>query len=118
MKKFSEFDVAGVLDGTEQVVGLQGTGNVRLTLNVIKNWLILLFFTRKYQAAIGNNADAFYTITHNLNTRNLIVQVAQNGTPWQIQNNLTITMPTLDTVTIGGFSVTPTTNQYLVSVIG
>jgi hypothetical protein len=69
---------------------------------------------RKFAASVGDGSATSYTVTHNLNTRDVIVTVYDNSSPYaEVITDVAHT--TADTVTIA-FSVAPTTNQYRVVV--
>ena len=68
----------------------------------------------KYAASVGDGAATSYTVTHNLNTRDVIVTVYDNSSPYaEVITDVAHT--TANTVTIA-FSVAPTSNQYRVVV--
>jgi len=68
----------------------------------------------KYAASVGDGAATSYTVTHNLNTRDVIVTVYDNSAPYaEVITDVAHT--TVNTVTIA-FSVAPTSNQYRVVV--
>jgi hypothetical protein len=68
----------------------------------------------KYAASVGDGAATSYTVTHNLNTRDVIVTVYDNSSPYaEVITDVAHT--TTNTVTIA-FSVAPTSNQYRVVV--
>ena len=68
----------------------------------------------KYAASVGDGAATSYTVTHNLNTRDVIVTVYDNSAPYaEVITDVAHT--TTNTVTIA-FSVAPTSNQYRVVV--
>jgi hypothetical protein len=68
----------------------------------------------KYAANVGDGAATSYTVTHNLNTRDVIVTVYDNSAPYaEVITDVAHT--TTNTVTIA-FSVAPTSNQYRVVV--
>jgi hypothetical protein len=69
-----------------------------------------------YATDIGNGTDVALVVTHSLGTRDVIVQVRDNSSPYDyigIESEATTT----DTVTIR-FTVAPTSNQYRCIVIG
>jgi len=68
----------------------------------------------KYAASVGDGSATSYTVTHNLNTRDVIVTVYDNSAPYaEVITDVAHT--TVNTVTIA-FSVAPTSNQYRVVV--
>lgn len=68
----------------------------------------------KYAASVGDGSATSYTVTHNLNTRDVIVTVYDNSSPYaEVITDVAHT--TTNTVTIA-FSVAPTSNQYRVVV--
>jgi hypothetical protein len=68
----------------------------------------------KYAANVGDGSATSYTVTHNLNTRDVIVTVYDNSSPYaEVITDVAHT--TTNTVTIA-FSVAPTSNQYRVVV--
>jgi hypothetical protein len=68
----------------------------------------------KYAASVGDGSSTSYTVTHNLNTRDVIVTVYDNSAPYaEVITDVAHT--TVNTVTIA-FSVAPTSNQYRVVV--
>ena len=68
----------------------------------------------KYAASVGDGSATSYTVTHNLNTRDVIVTVYDNSSPYaEVITDVAHT--TVNTVTIA-FSVAPTSNQYRVVV--
>ena len=70
----------------------------------------------KYAANVGNGSATSYTITHNLGTKDVIVSVYDNSSPFaevvvDVQHTSTTAITLL-------FSVAPTSNQYRVVVHG
>jgi hypothetical protein len=70
----------------------------------------------KYAASVGNGTDTSYTVTHNLGTKDVIVSVYDNSSPFaevicDVQHTSTSAITLL-------FSVAPTSNQYRVVVHG
>jgi hypothetical protein len=71
---------------------------------------------RKYAANVGNGTNTSYTITHNLDTKDVVVSVYDNSSPFaevicDVQHTSTTAITLL-------FSVAPTSNQYRVVVHG
>lgn len=71
---------------------------------------------RKFSVDIGDNSATSYTVTHNLSTKDVTVQVYETGSPYA-QVEADVEHATSNTVTIK-FSVAPTTDQYRVVVVG
>ena len=66
---------------------------------------------------IGNGTDKDIVVTHNLGTKDLIVSVVKNASPYNVVlANWEAT--TTDTITIGTFATAPGTNAYRVVIIG
>lgn len=71
---------------------------------------------RKYTTTIGDGVETSYTITHNLNTRDVHVSVYKNSADYD-EVEVDVLKASTSTVVLN-FAVAPTTNQYVVSVIG
>lgn len=74
-----------------------------------------LTYTRKYALATVGGATS-QVITHNLNSRDVIVSVYRTLTPWD-EVNCDIEYTTVNTITLR-FNVAPATNEYSITVIG
>lgn len=70
---------------------------------------------RKASASVGNGAATVFTVTHNLNTLDVSVQVFDNATTETIECD--VTRNSTSQVTIG-FAVAPANNAYRVLVVG
>lgn len=71
---------------------------------------------RKYSTNVGDGSNDSITITHNLGTRDVIVNLYDNASPYA-EVTCDVAHTTTNTVTLA-FSVAPTSNQYRVVVIG
>ncbi len=71
---------------------------------------------RKFAANIGDGAATAITVTHNFGSRDVVVEVYLNSTPWDRQI-ADITLPTVNTATIT-FASAPAANAYRVVVTG
>jgi hypothetical protein len=69
--------------------------------------------TGSYSTSVGNGAALSFTVTHNLNSSSVIVQLYENATGAQVMTDVVITSANVVTVS---FTAAPTTNQYLVVV--
>lgn len=72
-------------------------------------------FTRKFSASVGNGALTSISVTHSLNTRDVVVNVYDNATYDTVEVDVVRT--DVNTVTVS-FATAPTTNAYRVVVIG
>lgn len=71
---------------------------------------------RKYITSIGDGSALSYTLTHNLGTRDIQVQVYDNASPYaQVETDVEHTNTTTATIK---FAAAPTTNQYRVVIVG
>jgi hypothetical protein len=68
----------------------------------------------KYAASVGDGAATSYTVTHNLNTRDVIVTLFDNSAPYA-EVIADVQHTTANTITVL-FTVAPTSNQYRVVV--
>jgi hypothetical protein len=73
-------------------------------------------YTKKYAVAIGDGTNTSYTVTHNLGSRDVVVQVTEAASPYA-QVIADVEMTSTSAVTIK-FAVAPTSGQYRVTVIG
>jgi hypothetical protein len=71
---------------------------------------------RKYSASIGDGSATSYTVTHNLGTKDVTVNVYDNASPYaQVETDVEHTGN--DSVTIK-FAAAPSANAYRVVVVG
>ncbi len=71
---------------------------------------------KKYTATIGDGNNTTFIITHNLNTRDVVITIRETDYPYtQISTSTEFTSP--DTLTLN-FTSAPAENQYTVIVIG
>lgn len=72
--------------------------------------------TDKFSQAIGNGVATSFELTHNLNTRDVVVSIRESGSPYA-QVYTDVEMTTVNIITVK-FAVAPTSGQYTVTVIG
>ena len=72
-------------------------------------------FTKKASANVGNGSATSFAITHNLNSRDVVVNVYDNATYDTVETDVVRT--DANTVTVS-FNVAPTSNAYRVVIIG
>lgn len=70
---------------------------------------------RKYAANVGNSASTQFTVTHNLGTRDVVVNVYDNSTYETVEVDIARTTTSAVTVT---FAAAPSTDAYRVVVTG
>jgi len=71
---------------------------------------------RKYVVSIGDGSATSYTVTHNLGTKDVTVQVYDNSSPYaQVETDVEHSG---DDTTVIKFASAPTSNQYRVVVVG
>ena len=71
---------------------------------------------RKYAVSIGDGAATSYTVTHNLGTKDVTIQVYDNSSPYaQVEADVEHTGSNTATIK---FAVAPTTDQYRIVVVG
>ena len=70
---------------------------------------------RKYSTNVGNSASTQFTITHNLGTRDVLVQVYDNATYETVEVDVVRTSTSVVTIT---FATAPSSNAYRVVVTG
>lgn len=82
------------------------SGNVSIDTSVV---------ARKYSVNVGDNSNTSFTVTHNLGTKDVTVQVYTVSDGTQVEVDVTRTTTSAISV---AFAVAPTTDQYRVVVIG
>jgi len=117
---FTQFSGAGTYlagDGltlTGNTFDVVGSTGISVTANAVA--VDTTTVARKYTATVGDNSATSFTVTHNFNTRGVMVSVYTNsGSYDEVQCDVEKT--DANTVTLR-FAVAPTTNQYAVAVIG
>jgi hypothetical protein len=70
----------------------------------------------KFTARIGNASLTSFTVTHNLNTTDVLVEIYDTATGATVYADVVRT--NVNVVTVSGFHTVPTTNQYSVVVFG
>lgn len=76
----------------------------------------LVNHTRKYAVDFGDASATSFTITHNLNTKDVTVDVRLNAT--DAREMCDVVNATVNTVTLSGWSTAPASNAYRCVVIG
>lgn len=102
---------SGIWNGTDIAVADGGTG-----ASDAAGAKTNLGFMTRYATSVGDAAATSYTVTHNLGTRDVTVQVREVASPYAVVI-ADIAATTTNTVTID-FATAPSSNQYRVIVIG
>lgn len=101
----------GVWNGTDIAVADGGTG-----ASDAAGAKTNLGFMTRYATSVGDGSNTSYTVTHNLGTRDVIVQIREVASPYAVVI-ADIAASTTSAVTVE-FATAPTTDQYRVVVIG
>lgn len=104
---------AGLTESSGVLAVGQGTG---VTVNANDVAIDTAVVTRKYSTAIGNGSNTTLTVTHNLGTRDVTVQIYEAADPWA-QVLADVFADTTNTVDIT-FASAPSSSQYRVIVTG
>jgi hypothetical protein len=72
--------------------------------------------TRKFTVVVGDGSLKNFTVSHNMNSRDVSVTIRQTNTPYAVVMT-DVECSTLDAVTVK-FSKAPTNNQYTITVVG
>ena len=107
---------SGAIDTTLATTSyLSKSSGLAVDVSSLESKLVTDSFTKKYAAAISGSATS-YTITHNLGTKNVTVQVYTTASPYgQVETAVEYT--TTNTVTVY-FNTAPTSGDYRVVVVG
>lgn len=94
---------------------LSASSGLAVDLAALETKLVVDSFTRKVSANVGNSSGTSFAITHNLGTRDVVVNVYDNATYDTVECDVVRT--DANNVTVS-FSVAPGTNAYRVVIIG
>jgi len=74
------------------------------------------YLARKYTTSVGDGAAVSFAYTHNLNTRDIVVNVARSATPWDTVE-CDVERTTANSVTLR-FAVAPAAAEYMLTILG
>ena len=94
---------------------LTSASGLAVDIASLETKLVTDSFTRKASANVGNNSATSFAVAHNLNSRDVVVNVYDNAT-WETVE-VDVVRTDADTVTVS-FASAPGTNAYRVIVIG
>jgi len=104
-----------LLAGAASATFLTTTGGLSVDKATLETALVADSFTKKYSVTIGDGSNTAYAITHNLGTRDCVVNVYDISTYETVEVDVVRTNTTTVTVT---FASAPSSNSYRVVVIG
>jgi len=73
---------------------------------------------KAYSVAIGDGVEKVFVLTHNLNTRSVLVSGHETATPFELVNLPKVELTSLNTITITFDETVPTASQYTIDIIG
>jgi hypothetical protein len=115
---FTQFTGLGQITAGNGLTKTANTLDVVAGLGIVSNANDVAIDTavvvRKYAVSIGDGTATSYTVTHNLNTRDVVVGIYDNASPYA-ELMADVEHTTVNTVTVL-FSVAPTSGQYRVVV--
>lgn len=105
-------EISNTLDYATEAEAKAGTENTKvMTALRVKQTIE----SRVYSTKIGNGTTTSFTITHNLNSRNVIVSIYETASPYQ-EVIADVYHNGLNTIKVE-FATAPTSNQYTVNII-
>jgi hypothetical protein len=104
-----------LLAGAASATFLTTTGGLSVDKATLETALIADSFTKKYSVTIGDGSNTAYAITHDLGTRDCLVEVYDISTYETVEVDVVRTNTTTVTVT---FAEPPANNTYRVVVVG
>ena len=107
---------AGSLDLTLATTSyLDATSGLAVDISSVETKLVTDGFTKKVSANVGNGTNTSFAITHNLGTRDIVVNVYDNASYDTVETDVVRT--NANTVTVS-FATAPSNNAYRVVIIG
>ena len=91
------------------------TSGLAVDISALETKLVTDSFTKKASANVGNGSNTSFAVTHNLNSRDVVVNVYDNATYDTVEVDVVRTDANTVTVT---FASAPASNAYRVVVVG
>ena len=92
------------------------TDKWQTTFGAVADTLITAQLANKYTTTLGNAADTSFTVTHNLNSRDIVATIHETGDDYEVVYT-DIKVTTANTVTVS-FATAPTAAQYTITIVG
>ena len=92
------------------------TDKWQTTFGAVAGTLITAQLANKYTTTLGNAADTSFTVTHNLNSRDIVATIHETGDDYEVVYT-DIKVTTANTVTVS-FATAPTAAQYTITIVG
>lgn len=92
------------------------TNKWQTTFGDVADTLTTLPLANKYTTTLGNGVDTSFTVTHNLNTRDVVVTIHETGDDYEVVYT-DVKVTTANTVTVL-FATAPTAAQYTITIVG
>ena len=92
------------------------TNRWQTTFGDVANTLVNLPLANKYTTTLGNATDTSFTVTHNLNSRDVVVTIRETGDDYEVVYT-DVKVTTANTVTVL-FATAPTAAQYTITIVG
>lgn len=92
------------------------TNRWQTTFGDVADTLTTLSLANKYTTTLGNGVDTSFTVTHNLNTRDVVVTIHETGDDYEVVYT-DVKVTTANTVTVL-FATAPTAAQYTITIVG
>jgi hypothetical protein len=111
-------DVAGTLDLDTTLAStsyLSKTSGLAVDISAVETKLVTDGFTKKVSTNIGNGTNTSFAITHNLGTRDVVVNVYDNSAYDTVEVDVVRTDSNTVTIT---FTSAPATDAYRVVIVG
>lgn len=116
LDKYTQSQVDGLLAGKSNTGHVHTAGNITDFDVEVANNSTVIAKADKYSTSIGDGTNISFTVNHNLESQDVIVQIREAGSPFEV---VIADIEVTDTNNVEiKFNTAPTSNQYRVIVIG